>query len=98
MSADDFADFEAGYNGAKFGTQPAPTYSDDFSAEDFAFGDTRAILMTAKDAVKCAAFADARFWEVPAAVRLGPDGGVGLVESIVGVLQTPLASRPSRTG
>lgn len=69
-----------------------------FSAEDFAFGDTRAILMTAKDAVKCAAFADARFWEVPAAVRLGPDGGVGLVESIVGVLQTPLASRPSRTG
>jgi hypothetical protein len=36
MSADDFADFEAGYNGAKFGAQPAPTYSDDFSAEDFA--------------------------------------------------------------
>lgn len=36
MSADDFADFEAGYNGAKFGAQPASTYSDDFSAEDFA--------------------------------------------------------------
>jgi hypothetical protein len=36
MSADDFADFEAGYNGAKFGTQPAQAYSDDFSAEDFA--------------------------------------------------------------
>ena len=29
MSADDFADFEAGYNGAKFGAQPAQTYSDD---------------------------------------------------------------------
>ena len=35
MSADDFGDFEAGYNGAKFGAQPAQTYSDDFSAEDF---------------------------------------------------------------
>lgn len=33
MSADDYADFEAGYNGAKFG---ASSYSqDDFSAEDF---------------------------------------------------------------
>lgn len=69
-----------------------------FIADDFAFGDTRAILMTAKDAVKCASFADARFWEVPAAVRLGPDGGVGLVDSIVGILQTPLAMRRSRTG
>lgn len=36
MSADDFADFESGYNGAKFGAQPTATYSDDFSAEDFA--------------------------------------------------------------
>jgi hypothetical protein len=36
MSADDFADFESGYNGAKFGAQTTATYSDDFSAEDFA--------------------------------------------------------------
>lgn len=39
MSADDFADFEAGYNGAKFGQSPqaAQAYSqDEFSAEDFA--------------------------------------------------------------
>ena len=36
MSADDFADFEAGYNGAKFGAQPSQSYADDFSAEDFA--------------------------------------------------------------
>jgi hypothetical protein len=36
MSADDFSDFEAGYNGAKFG-QSSQTYSqDEFSAEDFA--------------------------------------------------------------
>lgn len=36
MSADDFADFEAGYNGARFGAAPAGTYTDDFSADDFA--------------------------------------------------------------
>jgi hypothetical protein len=37
MSADDFADFEAGYNGAKFGASTSDHYSsDDFSAEDFA--------------------------------------------------------------
>ena len=34
MSADDFADFEAGYNGAKFG-HTAGYSSDDFSADDF---------------------------------------------------------------
>lgn len=35
MSADDFADFEAGYQGAKFG-QSAGYSQDDFSADDFA--------------------------------------------------------------
>lgn len=36
MSADDFADFEAGYNGAKFGHTGNSSYSsDDFSADDF---------------------------------------------------------------
>jgi len=33
-----------------------------YYAADLAFGDCDAILMTEKDAVKCAAFADARFW------------------------------------
>lgn len=38
MSADDFADFEAGYNGAKFGAPSGSSSyaADDFSAEDFA--------------------------------------------------------------
>ncbi|MEI6413140.1 MAG: tetraacyldisaccharide 4'-kinase [Pseudomonadota bacterium] len=41
-----------------------------YRQEDFAgLGDP--ILMTAKDAVKCRAFADARFWEVP--TRLEPN-------------------------
>ena len=36
-----------------------------FSAHDLAFGDGAAVLMTEKDAVKCALFADARLWYVP---------------------------------
>lgn len=35
MSADDFADFDAGYNGAKFGQTAGGYSSDDFSADDF---------------------------------------------------------------
>ena len=53
-----------------------------YDAEDLRFDDDRPILMTAKDAVKCARFADARFWEVPVVARLLPDGAAGLVEAI----------------
>jgi len=44
-----------------------------FSADDLAFGDDRPVLMTEKDAVKCAAFADARLWVVPAEARFHQD-------------------------
>jgi len=40
-----------------------------FAAADLAFGDALPVLMTEKDAVKCAAFADARLWYVPVAPR-----------------------------
>lgn len=53
-----------------------------FSAGDFTFGDALPVLMTAKDAVKCRDFADARFWEVPVSVSLSPDGGMALVHAI----------------
>ena len=53
-----------------------------YAAEDLRFDDDRPILMTAKDAVKCARFADARFWEVPVVARLLPDGAAGLVTAI----------------
>jgi len=53
-----------------------------FTAADFVFGDDRPILMTAKDAVKCRPFADARFWEVPAVVRLAPDAARHLAEAL----------------
>jgi tetraacyldisaccharide 4'-kinase len=36
-----------------------------YSAQDLAFGDAAPVLMTEKDAVKCAGFADARLWYVP---------------------------------
>lgn len=37
----------------------------DFTAADFAFGDGLPVVMTEKDAVKCAAFADRRLWYLP---------------------------------
>lgn len=53
-----------------------------FTAADFVFGDEHPILMTAKDAVKCRSFADARFWEIPVTTRLSPDGAKALVDAI----------------
>jgi tetraacyldisaccharide 4'-kinase len=53
-----------------------------YSAQDFTFGDRLPILMTTKDAVKCRAFADERFWELPVGVRLLPDEGRALIDRI----------------
>ena len=39
------------------------------SASELDFGDERAVLMTEKDAVKCAGFTAARFWYVPVEAR-----------------------------
>jgi tetraacyldisaccharide 4'-kinase len=36
-----------------------------FAAQDLSFGDDLPVLMTEKDAVKCASFADPRLWSVP---------------------------------
>jgi tetraacyldisaccharide 4'-kinase len=41
-----------------------------FSAADLRFGDELPVLMTQKDAVKCAAFADERMWTVPVRAQL----------------------------
>jgi tetraacyldisaccharide 4'-kinase len=46
-----------------------------YQTSDLDFGDQHPILMTEKDAVKCRAFADARFWSV--AVNLEFQGGDG---------------------
>jgi tetraacyldisaccharide 4'-kinase len=41
-----------------------------YSASDLAFADCDAILMTEKDAVKCSAFADARYWVLRVDARI----------------------------
>ena len=43
-----------------------------FQPADLGFGDGLAVLMTQKDAVKCAAFAAAHMWYVPVEVDLAP--------------------------
>jgi tetraacyldisaccharide 4'-kinase len=43
-----------------------------YTVEDLRFGHERPLLMTEKDAVKCAAFAQADWWWVPVQARLEP--------------------------
>lgn len=50
-----------------------------FSADDLAFADCDAILLTEKDAVKCTAFADARYWVLRVDAQINP----ALVELIL---------------
>jgi len=53
-----------------------------FAAGDLDFGDTHAILMTSKDAVKCRSFAAPRCWEVPVVARFAPEGAASLATAI----------------
>lgn len=50
--------------------QPFPDHHR-FAAADLAFGDAAPVLMTEKDAVKCAAFGRPGLWCVPAEARIG---------------------------
>jgi tetraacyldisaccharide 4'-kinase len=59
-----------------------------FDPQDLRFDDDHPILMTAKDAVKCRAFADSRMWELPVAARLDPDAGRAIVEHVMALLPT----------
>ena len=43
-----------------------------YQATDLSFADCDAILLTEKDAVKCAAFADARYWVLPVDAQVDP--------------------------
>lgn len=60
-----------------------------FVAADLDFGDGLSVLMTAKDAVKCRAFAQASWFELPVVVHLQPDGGESLVDLVVSRLAAP---------
>lgn len=53
-----------------------------YRAEDFAFGSELPVLMTEKDAVKCAAFANAWFYSVPVAAKLPEAFWIALLERL----------------
>jgi tetraacyldisaccharide 4'-kinase len=59
-----------------------------FTPRDLSFEGARAILMTEKDAVKCAAFADERCWYLPVHARIDP----ALVELVLARLHGPQAA------
>lgn len=55
-----------------------------FAASDLAFPDERPILMTEKDAVRCAALATARMWYVPVTAQLGEADSQALLQLVCG--------------
>jgi tetraacyldisaccharide 4'-kinase len=57
--------------GMRFTPHPFPDHHP-YRAEDLAFDDCDAVLLTEKDAVKCAAFADARYWMLRVEARIDP--------------------------
>jgi tetraacyldisaccharide 4'-kinase len=54
-----------------------------FKPGDLNFGDALPVLMTEKDAVKCAAFADARCWYVPVTAEFTEDQARALVDLVI---------------
>jgi tetraacyldisaccharide 4'-kinase len=63
-----------------------------YAPGDVAFQGAPAILMTAKDAVKCAAFADVRMWKLPIRARIDP----ALVDLILEKIDGSQAPRNAR--
>lgn len=61
-----------------------------FRADELNFGDRKAVLMTAKDAVKCSAFADERLWEVPVDAEFAAGDGERLLTLVMNCLPAPL--------
>ena len=53
-----------------------------FVADDLVFGDALPILMTAKDAVKCWAFAPADCWEYPVRAQIGSGAAERILEKL----------------
>jgi tetraacyldisaccharide 4'-kinase len=65
-----------------------------YSPADFAFADELPVLMTEKDAVKCAPFASARLWYVPVAAQFSAADARELLARVLAKLpDTPAAER-----
>ncbi len=58
-----------------------------FVAADLEFGDAAPILMTEKDAVKCRAFAQARWWYLPVSARFSDAQATVVLECVIGSLR-----------
>jgi tetraacyldisaccharide 4'-kinase len=74
-----------------FGMQVIPHELPDHAAlkpADIEFGDGRAVLMTEKDAVKCASFAGPQHWCVPVSVSFEIDGGAGFLDVVTRCIAT----------
>jgi tetraacyldisaccharide 4'-kinase len=54
-----------------------------FSAPELNFGDDAVVLMTEKDAVKCAGFADGRLWYVPVTAQFSEADAQALVHRVL---------------
>jgi len=61
---------------------PLPDHHD-FRSGDLNFGDSLPVLMTEKDAVKCAAFADERCWYVPVTAEFADAEARALVDLVL---------------
>jgi tetraacyldisaccharide 4'-kinase len=64
-----------------------------FRPADLAFGDDRDIVMTEKDAVKCAAFASDRMWYLSVAIHFEKSGATHLMERVRACLAGKLDAR-----
>lgn len=53
-----------------------------FRPQDIAFGDGLPVLMTAKDAVKCRAFASTQCWELPVRAHIGSGAAERILEKL----------------
>jgi tetraacyldisaccharide 4'-kinase len=60
-----------------------------YTAADFHFGSDLPVLMTEKDAVKCAAFAGPRHYSVPVEAQLPEAFWIALLERLSGLRSTP---------
>lgn len=54
-----------------------------FAPHDLSFGDALPVLMTEKDAVKCASFADSRLWSIPVAATFSETQTSELLERVL---------------
>ena len=62
-----------------------------FVAAELEFGDQLPVLMTEKDAVKCASFANPRLWYVPVSAEFSPDDARELLRRVLAKLPHPAA-------